>query len=99
MRQSLEAKQYLEVEQAGGVVRVLREGSGRSAYMDLRRWWLERESGEIKPTGKGISLNIGRLPQLRAALELAELEALQDGLLEVADYELAGLELPAGLVS
>jgi hypothetical protein len=39
--------------------------------------------GEVIPTGKGLALAIGKLPQLRAALDLAQAEAERRGLLPI----------------
>jgi hypothetical protein len=39
------------------------------------------ERGENRPTTRGTCLNIERLPELRAALQAAEVEAIRRGLL------------------
>jgi hypothetical protein len=39
------------------------------------------ETGEDRPTAKGICINIDKLPELRAALQAAEVEAGRRGLL------------------
>jgi Transcriptional Coactivator p15 (PC4) len=39
------------------------------------------EKGEDRPTAKGICVNVDRLPELRAAVEAAEVEAIRQGLL------------------
>jgi hypothetical protein len=39
--------------------------------------------GEVIPTGKGLALAIGKLPALREALALAQVEAERRGLLPI----------------
>jgi hypothetical protein len=39
------------------------------------------EAGQDRPTSKGICINVARLPELRAALQMAEKEAVRCGLI------------------
>jgi hypothetical protein len=39
--------------------------------------------GEVIPTAKGLALGISKLPELRAALDLAQAEAERRGLLPI----------------
>lgn len=48
----------------------------------------------LSPTPEACRCDVRRLPALRAALELAESEALAAGLLGVEDYAAAGLAPP-----
>jgi hypothetical protein len=40
------------------------------------------DAGEDRPTTKGVCINVARLPELRAALQAAEKEAVRCGLLD-----------------
>lgn len=64
--------------------------------LHVRRWWKDA-AGELKP-GKGAAVPVHLLPWLRLALERAETEAIERGLLDEEAYELVGLAVPARLI-
>ncbi len=51
----------------------IREFKGND-LVDIRTWTLTQGSNEMVPTAKGISINIGLLPELRKALDAVEKE-------------------------
>jgi len=59
----------------------LSEYNGRT-YLDIRTHVVVDASGRRMPTRKGCTLPIGKIPELRAALEKAEAAAIDLGLLE-----------------
>ena len=63
--------------------------------VDIRLWWLDEKTW--RPSKKGMALQVSILPELRAALEKLEAEALKRGLLEAEDYQEAGLLVPEGV--
>ena len=63
--------------------------------VNLRTWWSDGSSW--RPSKKGLVVQVSSLPELRAALEELEAEALKRGLLEIEDYEQAGLPAPEGV--
>jgi hypothetical protein len=58
----------------------LNEFHGRS-YLDIRTHVVVDAMGDRVPTRKGCTLPVGKIPELRAALEKAEAEARDRGLL------------------
>ena len=64
-------------------------------YIGLRRWYRD-PAGAWKP-GKGLSVNADLIPFLHAAIEAAEVRALELNLLDEESYEAAGLALPPAL--
>ena len=53
----------------------------QASYIDLRTY-ADYDGGGLRPTRKGVSLRIGLLPELRAALDRADVEARRFGLLK-----------------
>lgn len=51
----------------------IKEFKGRT-YIDLRIYYLEEQSGEWKPTRKGVSLATDFMPELKEAVESLEKE-------------------------
>jgi hypothetical protein len=78
----------------GEEVRVTMSGFRGQQYLHARRYY--RQDGRWLP-GKGLAVRVDLLPWLRAALQTAEASALTAGLLELEDYEDAGLPLPPEL--
>lgn len=90
-------KQYAEISkgrtQAVCVTRDKFKGKDR---LDIRVFFLSDDE-QMCPTRQGVNLPISDLPALRAALEAMERDALRGGLLEMEDYESAGLPVPPEL--
>jgi hypothetical protein len=63
-------------------------------YVHARRYF--EKDGRWHP-GKGLAVRVDLLPWLRNALSCAESSALEAGLLELEDFEAAGLEPPREL--
>lgn len=53
--------------------------------VDVRAWADYSDSGERKPTKKGIAIRVALLPELIALLRKAEIEARRRGLLKVEE--------------
>ena len=62
-------------------VRVQLRGFKDKDLIDVRVFAPAKDSVTLVPTSKGISLDISALPELRAALEVAESAARESGLL------------------
>ncbi|MCB1306790.1 MAG: transcriptional coactivator p15/PC4 family protein [Leptospiraceae bacterium] len=59
---------------AGEIVRVeISEFKGQK-YLNIRIWYTDKESGEYKPTQKGIAIRPDLYPDLKAAILAAEQE-------------------------
>ena len=59
---------------AGEIVRVeISEFKGQK-YLNIRIWYPDKESGEYKPTQKGIAIRPDLYPDLKAAILAAEQE-------------------------
>lgn len=84
----------------GFLVRVAASEYRERWRLDIREHFLARlaDSGSAAPTRKGVNLPLEYLPQLRAALEAVEADALRAGLLLPEDYENAGLPVPPALL-
>ncbi len=64
-----------DIEKGGGeIIRVeISEFRGKS-YLNIRTWYTDRDSGEYKPTQKGVSIRPEQYDQLREAVLAAESE-------------------------
>lgn len=58
----------------------LSEYNGRT-YLDVRQFVVVDATGDRVPTRKGVTLPVGKISELRAALEATEAEARDRGLL------------------
>ena len=56
----------------GDVVRLRLVAYLGKQYIDLRRWWRDGETGELKPTSKGIRIHAEMAGPLGAALLAVE---------------------------
>ena len=64
-----------DIERGNGeIIRVEISEYRNQKYLNLRIWYTDKESGEYKPTQKGVTLRPEFFPQLKAALEKAEPE-------------------------
>ena len=75
----------------GEELRVSLEPYRGQTYASARRWYRE---GDLWKPGKGLSVRAGLLPWLVVTLQAAEAQALECGVLEEQDYELAGRPIP-----
>jgi len=68
-----------------GIIRDIEKGNGEIfrvevsefkgvKYLNIRVWYTDKESGEYKPTQKGIAIKPELYPQLKEALAEAEKE-------------------------
>lgn len=80
-------------------VQVQRSEFRRKPRLDIREHYDSRpgDPASARPTKKGINIPVQDLPRLLALLREAEADALHLGLLEVEDYQEAGLEPPGKL--
>ncbi len=64
-----------DIEKGGGeIIRVeISEFRGKN-YLNIRTWYTDRESGEYKPTQKGVSIRPDQYEELKAAILAAESE-------------------------
>ena len=93
----MSARSYLTQERrSGDVVQVVRNAFRGRELIDVRVYYRDGK-GELAPTKRGVSFDVTDLPRLRAALERAEKDALRERLLDVPDYEVADLAVPAEL--
>jgi hypothetical protein len=71
-----------DIDKGGGeIIRVeISEFRGQN-YLNLRVWYTDKESGEYKPTQKGIAIRPELYPEIKAAILAAgvEIEQLQAG--------------------
>lgn len=57
---------------AGEIIRIeISEFKGKS-YLNIRTWYTDKESGEYKPTQKGVSVRPDLFEQLKQAILAAE---------------------------
>jgi hypothetical protein len=84
-------------KEARGFAVVLSQSRYRNMErIDLREHYEARpgDPDTLRPTRKGVSMPVNQLPALRAALQEAEIELLERGVLRVQHYERAGLPVP-----
>ena len=64
-----------DIDKGGGeIIRVeISEFRGQN-YLNLRVWYTDKESGEYKPTQKGIAIKPDLYPQIKDAILAAEQE-------------------------
>ncbi len=59
---------------SGEIIRVEISEYRNQKYLNLRVWYTDKNSGEYKPTQKGIAIRPELYPQLKAAILAAEKE-------------------------
>jgi hypothetical protein len=94
------ARPYAEIPTGRGfALRVSRSVFRGRHRVDVRHLFEVRpgDPDTRQPTKKGANVPIDLLPQLRAALQAIEADALREGLLEPEDYTDNGLALPEEL--
>lgn len=94
------ARYYGAIPKCRGVdIRVQRSEFRGKPRLDIREHFEFRpgDPDSASPTKKGVNVPVQDLPRLLALLKAAEADALTGGLLELEDYEDAGLPLPAEL--
>jgi hypothetical protein len=87
---------YGEIPKVRGVVLHVALSDFRGARVDVREH-VEFRPGDPdtrRPTQKGVSLTVDRLPELLALLHQVERDALASGLLKPRHYERSGLTPP-----
>jgi hypothetical protein len=95
------SKWYGAIPKVRGVgVQVQRSEFRGKARLDIREHYEFRpgDPDSARPTKKGISIPIRDLPRLMKLLNAAEADALRLGLLELEDYDEAGIPGPAELL-
>ncbi len=70
-----------------GVLRVSQQRFRGLDRVDIREFFRPEGGEDLVPTRRGVSVRIGQLPALRAALERAEQEAIRSGLLPRSEHE------------
>lgn len=85
---------YLSVSTSRGrALQVTREGDAERPRVGI---YLRAGSPvAANARGEGLSIHLALLPALRAALEEAERDALEDGSLSTDDYARSGVALPS----
>lgn len=83
----------------GCVVLVTRDQYRGSELLSIREWneFTPGDPDTRRPSTKGVTVPVRDIPALRAALEAAEADALQAGLLSAREYINAGLPVPDAL--
>lgn len=61
----------------GEIIRIETSEFKGQQYLNLRIWYTDKESGNFKPTQKGIALRPDLYPQLKEAILAAETEIQQ----------------------
>lgn len=72
-----------------GEIRLYLTGGG---FFWLGEFGKSAGMGAMHPTARSVVASVEHLPAVRAALEAAELEAIQKGAIRVEHYDAAGLE-------
>ena len=69
-----------DIDKGGGeMIRVeITEFRGQN-YLNLRVWYTDKDSGEYKPTQKGIAIRPELYPEIKAAILAAEQEIAASG--------------------
>jgi hypothetical protein len=83
LQEPIEIAKFWRNRKGEAVIVQLREYKGRT-LIDCRVHFTDKE-GKLQPTHKGLTMLLGKLPELSKALAKAEKKAAELGLLEGAD--------------
>lgn len=83
----LQMSVFGEIQKGAAVVRISRSYFQGRERIDIREWYKPATGEELRPSQRGVSLEIGQLPALLSAMRAAAKSAVSDGLLNRADFE------------
>ena len=59
----------IDIETGSGVIRVQKSSFKGHDFIDVRKFYFDEESGELRPTKKGISISPDLVPQVLEAIK------------------------------